>query len=115
VGTSGRDAFEKRAALDEFPIRISTQATLFLPHSTQAGADVDRIAPRHLSFCWHCSDWPHASLKTIENLSWDKSRARGVHVPVAIALLGMREEPLRNDQMQIVLSCCDLRVNEYTT
>jgi hypothetical protein len=60
---------------------------LCFPHSTQARIDVDRIARRHLFLCRHCSDWPRASLKIIENVIRDKSRARGVHVPVAIALL----------------------------
>src|SRR5262249_16134661 len=57
------------------------------PHSTQARTDIDRIARRDSSLCSHCSDWPRASLKIAENAIWDKSRARGVHVPIAIALL----------------------------
>src|SRR5215813_4007563 len=63
------------------------EAALSFPHSTQARTDIDRIAWRYSSLCSHCSDWPRASLKIAENVSWDKSRARGVHVPIAIALL----------------------------
>jgi len=63
------------------------ETALFLPHPTQARADINRIARRHFFLCWHCGDWPRASLKIAEDVIWDKSRARGVHVPVAITLL----------------------------
>ena len=49
-------------------------------------ATLDQVA-EDLSLCWHCSGWPRASPKIAEDVIWDKSRARGVHVPVAIALL----------------------------
>ena len=46
-------------------IWIRRKRALFPPHSTQAGADVDRIARRHLSFCWLgqpfiIENWPGA-------------------------------------------------------
>src|SRR5215467_10757248 len=66
---------------------LPLKAALSFPHPTQARTDIDRIAWRYSSLCWHCSDWSRASLKIAENVIWDKSRARGVHVPVAITLL----------------------------
>jgi len=39
----------------------------------------------------------------MEDAGWDKSRSRCVHMTVAPAALGMREEALRDDQPQVVL------------
>ena len=63
------------------------EAPLSFPHSTQPRAEVDPLVWRGLPFCWHYSDWPRTFLKIIENVSWDKSCAGCVHVPVAIPAL----------------------------
>jgi hypothetical protein len=73
------------------------------PHAAHSRTDVDRP-----DVCWlrHrscCGFWPSADLKPIDYWIWYKPGARGVHVAVAIALLLVSKETLRQDQMQMIL------------
>ena len=67
------------------------------PHATQPRGDVNGLPRciRRKVGSW--SLWPSADLKAIKNRGGNKARARGVHVPVALAFLLMCKETLRHD------------------
>src|SRR6202030_1234769 len=71
------------------------------PHPAHASAYIDRLG-RDLGFWRGVGERPCAAFEMAQNFGRDETRARGVHVTVAVRPLAVRIKTLRHDQVQMI-------------
>ena len=73
------------------------------PHAAHLGADIDTKACVGPALAGRRShDRPRHTVEKRQQIGGDESRARGIDVAVPLRMLAMREEALRQDEMQTV-------------
>src|SRR5215469_5165763 len=84
---------------------------ILAPHTTHASRDIDPNALARVS--WHQVSGnvrPGGTFEKAEQLVWNEPCARSIDMAVALRVLAMGEEALRDHQMEIVLGArhCDI-------